>query len=362
MHSIYRILDANFNRAREGLRVIEDFVRFGTNDAGTSAALKHLRHDFALATQSIADKAVAHRDVAADVGTQISTPSETSRAAERDLVLANCKRLGESLRSIEEHAKLIDPVLAASVESIRYRFYTVEQSIAQRLRPLATRFAQVRLYVLITESACKGPWLECARAAIAGGADCLQLREKSLEGGEFLRRARLLVDLCRQHDVLCIINDRADIAVLSDADGVHVGQSDLSVRDARKIVGDKLVGVSTHEIAHARQAVEDGADYIGVGPIFRSPTKPRDFVAGLEYASAIANGYATGEISIPAVGIAGITIENLDQVLASGLKAVAVTNAVVGADGIEGAARQFKAKLDIAAPSPAPSPSGRGLG
>ncbi len=368
MHSILRILDANFNRAREGLRVIEDFVRFGLDDADLSAALKSIRHDFSLATQPLADRAIPHRDVSGDVGTQIAMPSETARESERQLVVANCKRLGESLRSIEEHAKLIDPSLAATVEQLRYRFYTVEATIAQRLRPLATRFAQVRLYVLITEEACRvrrdegggtrdeggvgqfipppsalipsRDWLACARLAIAGGADCLQLREKNMDGGELLRRARLLVELCRQHDVLCIINDRADIAVLSDADGVHVGQSDLSVRDVRRIVGDKLVGVSTHEIAHARKAVEDGADYIGVGPIFKSPTKPREFVAGLEYARQVAS-----QIRIPAVGIAGIRIENLESVLAAGLKAVAVTQAVVGAEDVESAAASFKYKM-----------------
>lgn len=343
MNMILRTLDANFNRAREGLRVVEDFVRFGLNDARLSEALKSIRHEFSLATQPLADRAIAYRDVGADVGTAISTPSEGSRASQRELVLANCKRLGESLRSIEEHTKLLDPAVARAVEQLRYRLYTVEASIAQRLRSLATRFEQVRLYVLITESACKGDWLEAAKSAIVGGADCLQLREKEMDGGELLRRARLLVELCRQNDVLCIINDRADVAVLSDADGVHVGQSDLSVRDARKIVGEKLVGVSTHEIAHARKAVEEGADYIGVGPIFRSPTKPRDFVAGLDYARQVA-----GEIPLPAVGIAGITIDNLDQVLATGLKAVAVTQAVVGAADVKGAAREFSSKLDSA--------------
>lgn len=346
--------------------MIEDVVRFGHNDAVLSESLKQLRHDFSQATRAIADRAIAHRDVSGDVGTQISTPSELSRTGQRELVLANCKRLGESLRSIEEQAKLLDPAVASRIEQLRYRFYSIEGRIAQRLRPLATRFAQVRLYVLITEQAgvqgefspdplsphyrregvnelaSEEPWLRCARAAIAGGADCLQLREKDMDGGELLRRARLLVELCRKHDVLSIINDRADIAVLSDADGVHVGQSDLSAADVRKIVGDKLVGVSTHNIEHARQAVADGADYIGVGPIFRSPTKPRDFVAGLEYARQVAQ-----EIAIPAVGIAGITLDNVDQVLATGIKAVAVTQAVVGAGDVEGAARRFKEKLTI---------------
>ena len=129
--------------------------------------------------------------------------------------------------------------------------------------------------------------------------------------------------------------------MLSGADGVHVGQGDLSVRDARRIVGaDRIVGVSTHEIAHAWQAVADGADYVGVGPIFKSATKPREFVSGLDYARAVAS-----EIAPPAVGIAGITLANVDEVIATGLKAVAVTNAVVGAADVAAAARAFKLRL-----------------
>ena len=141
------------------------------------------------------------------------------------------------------------------------------------------------MYVLITESVCKRPWIEAAKLAIEGGADCLQLREKNLESGEFLRRAKQFVELCHAHNVISIINDRPDIAIMSGADGVHVGQDDLPARDVRKLLGpNKILGVSTHRIEQARQAVLDGADYIGVGPVFRSPTKPRDFLPGLDYA------------------------------------------------------------------------------
>jgi thiamine-phosphate pyrophosphorylase len=206
--------------------------------------------------------------------------------------------------------------------------------------------ADVRLYVLITESACRGDWFTAAEAAIRGGADCLQLREKNLEGAELLRRANRFVDLCRRQGVISIINDRPDIALLSNADGVHVGQEDLPAVEVRKLLGrSKIVGVSTHRIEQARQAVLDGADYIGVGPMFRSETKPRDFVAGLEFARQVA-----GEIRIPAVAIAGITEENVDEVLATGVKAIAVTAAVVGCEDVEGATRRLKEKKGYGCP------------
>ncbi len=194
----------------------------------------------------------------------------------------------------------------------------------------------MRLYVLITESSCKLPWLTAAEQAIAGGADCLQLREKNLDGGEFLRRARQFVQLCRRSNVISIINDRPDIALLADADGVHVGQDDLPAAEVRKLIGvDKILGVSTHRIEQAKQAVLDGADYIGIGPVYRSPTKPRDFLPGLDYARQIVEA----NLPIPAVAIAGITLENVDEVLATGIRAVAVTAAVIGCERIVEAAQ-----------------------
>ena len=140
--------------------------------------------------------------------------------------------------------------------------------------------------------------------------------------------------------MLLIINDRPDIAVLSDADGVHVGQGDLPAIEARKIVGaGKILGVSTHSIEQARQAVTDGADYIGVGPIFRSSTKPRDWemIPGLDYAARVAE-----TVKIPAVAIAGINESNVDKVLTSGLGRIAVTAAVTGGSDVEAATRALK--------------------
>jgi thiamine-phosphate pyrophosphorylase len=338
--SVLRLLDANANRAREALRTIEDYARFVLNDDSLSAELKNLRHEFAAATQSFATDAILHRDTPGDVGTDNKTVAEQSREDVAQVVIAAGKRLGEALRTIEEYLKTICPADASKIEAIRYRFYHLEQRIALTLRP-ADRFAKVRLYILITESICKRPWLEAAEQAILGGADCLQLREKSLESGEFLRRAKQMVELCRRHGAISIINDRPDIAMLSDADGVHVGQDDLPARDVRKLLGrDKIVGVSTHAIEHAKQAVRDGADYIGVGPFFRSETKPREILPGPAYARQVVE-----QIKIPAVAIAGITAENVDEVLATGIKAVAVTAAVIGCDDVRKAAETLKKKL-----------------
>jgi thiamine-phosphate pyrophosphorylase len=333
------MLDANANRAREALRVMEDYARFCLNHEGLSQELKQLRHGLAETLKNHLAEAILHRDVRGDVGVEIKTATEGRREGLGDVVTAAGKRLGEALRVIEEVLKTLDTPAAAAVEKLRYAAYAAEQKIAQTLRP--GLFDHVRLYVLMTESICKRPWLAAAAEAIAGGADCLQLRENPLEGGELLKRAKQLVHLCRQHQVLCIINDRPDIALAAGADGVHVGQEDLPAIEARKIIGPRLIlGVSTHNLDQARQAVLDGADYIGVGPVFRSQTKPRDILPGLDFARQVAE-----EIKIPAVAIAGITERNVDEVLATGIKAVAITAAIVGCDDVRGAAKRLKVKL-----------------
>ena len=143
--------------------------------------------------------------------------------------------------------------------------------------------------MLISASLCKRDWLETAALAIDGGADCLQLREKSLDDGELLARARAMSALCRRRNVLFIVNDRPDIVVLADADGVHLGQADMSPADARRILGpDRLIGLSTHNpdqlhaalSGTASQGGPPGIDYLAVGPMFASSTKPQDHVPG----------------------------------------------------------------------------------
>ena len=338
--AVLRLIDANANRAREALRVLEDYTRFILNDSSFSAELKEIRHELSSILTPHLPAAILQRDTPGDVGTAIKTPAELSRSDLAHVVTAAGKRLGEALRSLEEYLKVASPADSARIESLRYSFYSIEQTVARTLGR-GIQFADVRLYVLITEKLCRRPWLDAAKEAILGGADCLQLREKELDGGQLLDRARQFAALCRKHRVISIINDRPDIAILADADGVHVGQEDLPADQVRNLVGlEKIVGVSTHCIEQAHKAVLDGADYIGVGPFFPSSTKPRDFVAGPEYARQVA-----ASIPIPAIAIAGITAENVDEVLETGVRAVAVSSAVICHDDVRGAARKLKERI-----------------
>lgn len=279
-----RILDANANRAREALRVLEDYCRFVLGDAFLSRELKTLRHDLAAGLELLPGNALIQaRETLADVGATISTEREGQRDSLRDVVAANCKRLEEALRTLEEYGKLSNAAFAAVVEALRYRSYTIEKSLSI-IGYACERLADVQLYVLVTDELCRTSLPGTVAEALAGGAQMIQLREKKLDDRALLSRAKEVRRLTRKHGALFIVNDRPDIARLCDADGVHLGQDDLPVHAARRILGaNALIGVSTHNLEQVQQAVRDGASYIGVGPTFPSGTKEFAEFAGLEF-------------------------------------------------------------------------------
>jgi thiamine-phosphate pyrophosphorylase len=355
MEALLRIVDANANRAREALRVLEDVARFAMDDGDLSAELKALRHELRAAVDCLTAERgglgalLAWRDTPGDVGTAHSTAAEQARGSVRDVAAAAGKRLSESLRVLEECAKVISPPAAADVEMLRYRGYEAERRV---LAALGTgRAEQWRLCVLVTECAClHHSWEEVARRAVEAGADCVQLREKGLGDREFLRRARRLVQIARDvartpgaeganpgpdgramaGRAAVVVNDRPDVALLSGADGVHVGQDDLPVREVRRLAGDRLiVGVSTHTPAQARAAAAEGADYCGVGPMFETTTKTAGPAAGPALLREYLSVPATARV--PHLAIGGITAENVGELAAAGCRGVAVCAAVCGA-------------------------------
>lgn len=348
-----RILDAAANRGREGLRVVEDYVRFTLNDGFLTGRLKSFRHELTTQLARLgADHFHRGRDTPGDVGTSIQVDSAVSRESPLDVVRANCKRVAESLRTLEEFGKLIDARAAAALEQLRYQFYTLEQALLTLLQS-RDRLAGCRLHLLATEALCREGLRATIRAALEGGVHAVQLREKGATDRTLIQLARQVRDWTREAGTLFFVNDRPDIAALVDADGVHVGQDDLSVRDARRIIGpDKLVGVSTHDIDQARQAVLDGADYLGVGPVFPSQTKQFDALAGLEFVRQ-----AAAEIAFPWFAIGGITEGNVSVVAAAGAQRVAVSSALCGSSDPAVAARRFlealtSGSIPVAPPSP----------
>lgn len=278
-----RILDASANRSREALRVLEDCARFALDDAGLTERAKVIRHDLRAALDALPGgqmQSIAHRDTAGDVGVSVKTSAERTRAGLRDVVVAAGKRLTESLRAIEEVAKTIDPGVASRIESLRYRAYDLDRDLTLAMGAAPADFTGWSCCVLLTESLCALPWREVARRALGAGADCIQIREKSLPDRELLARSCELVALARGRADI-IVNDRPDIALLAGARGAHLGQDDMTVADARRVAGaDLLIGVSAANMEQARAARSAGADYLGVGPMFPSATKPRSVIAG----------------------------------------------------------------------------------
>lgn len=348
MSSVLRILDANTNRAREALRVMEEAARFLLNDAELAEPIKQLRHDLAAALSALPNLE-ANRDTPGDVGTAITTPAEQSRAGVADVAAAAGKRLSEALRAIEEYGKTLPPPPAGradlspyvpfsqKIEQLRYRGYAIEQRLNVALA--AGRAEPWKLCLLLTESLCKRPWRDVLRQSLDAGVDSVQLREKELDDSELLDRAAYVVEQCHANSgggsrggsgAAVIVNDRPDLALLAGADGVHVGQHDLPPEAIRRLAGSQLlVGVSTSNPDEARAAKQAGADYVGLGPMFPTTTKHKPVLAGPEYLRAFLADEQLHGLSHLAIG--GITPDNLPELVDAGVRGVAVSSVVCGA-------------------------------
>ncbi|MEX0742365.1 MAG: thiamine phosphate synthase [Phycisphaeraceae bacterium] len=319
--NVTRLLDANANRAREALRVMEDAARFLLNDTPITETAKNLRHDFATALRKLPDLPL-NRDTPNDVGTALTTEAEQQRGSVADVAIAAGKRLSESLRCCEEYGKLINASFAADAKQLRYRGYELERLLHQRLT--APPAKQWRLCVIITADMCEHhDWLDVARAAADNGADCIQLREKSQPAAELLKRVeRLRAAVEGLADV--IVNDRPDVAMLASAAGVHLGQDDLPIARVKRLLGPAmLIGASTHDLDEASRAVEAGADYCGVGAIYPTTTKQRT-ASGLAYLRTFVQQFP----DMPHLAIGGIDADNIGQVLQAGARGVAVSGVV----------------------------------
>lgn len=336
-----RVLDAGFNRAREAIRVIEDFCRFVRDDRFLTEQAKEMRHALAVAAAKLPPRLLAAaRETLTDVGTSLSAPGEYERRTPHDVAIVNGKRLQETLRSLEEFGKLFAPDLGRDLESLRYRAYTLEKALTGGARN-AERLAEARLYLLLTGAQCTASLDWTIDRAAAGGVDVVQLREKELPDRELLARARDVRRWTCQAGVLFVMNDRPDIARLAEADGVHLGQDDLSIKDARRIVGpDALIGRSTHNIEQVRQAILEGADYLGIGPVFPSRTKEFSEFPGLAFVAQ-----ATAETSLPTFALGGVSPANVAGVVQAGARRVAVGAAIATADDPEQASRLLLSAL-----------------
>ena len=341
--AVYRIIDANFNRAREAIRVIEEFCRFALNSGPLTERAKQIRHELSTVIGKIDDgRLISSRDTIGDVGVGKTVDKQLVRGELRDCFTAGCKRLTEALRVLAETAQMQDRSAADSIEKLRYAAYTLEKDIVL-FGDAFEKFKRVRLYIIITSNL-PSDVISLTCKCAAGGADCLQLRAKAIEDDKLFAIAVEFVRLCKDAGVLSIINDRIDVAVAAGADGVHLGQNDLPIECARKLQLEPLItGKSTHSLKQLRAACEERPTYAALGPVFATETKPTAEAVGLDYVKQATEILA--DTGICNVAIGGITLDNVEDVLRAGAEAIAVCAAVTKASDPTAACRVLKERI-----------------
>ena len=331
--AVYRILDANLDRAREGLRIIEEWCRFGLNDRSLAEECKNIRQELA---QWHTWELRQARDTTNDVGTNLSHPQEEVRESIEQLLQANLCRSQEALRVLEEYSKLYEPKMATVCKQLRYRVYTIESTLFNSYRQ--QQLSNAALYLVTFP---EPEILKTVEAALKGGLTLVQYRDKEGRDSDRLEKAHQLCQLCHRYNALFIVNDRVDIALAVDADGVHLGQHDAPVAFARELLGThKIVGRSTTNKQELNKAIAERADYVGVGPFYETPTKPGKATVGIEYID-----YVKAKCPVPWFAIGGINLNNLDAVLTTGAQRVAVVRAIMQAEQPTQVTRQFLSQL-----------------
>lgn len=339
-----RIIDANLNRIGEGLRLLEDLARLLLNDAALTQQLKTMRHDILRSDWSFQQQLFGARNSESDIGINIEAPGEEKQKELPMVAVANARRVQESLRVLEELAKIPDIKLdPEKFKQARFHLYTLEQVLLSKLLRRDKVKHLTGLYLIIDTQALKGRSpIEVAAQAIRGGAKTIQLRDKLRSKRELLPVAQQLRDICGEHNVLFIVNDYLDLALATDADGLHLGQGDLPIKVARKLLPiDKILGCSTTTVEQAVAAQSDGADYIAVGSIYPTPSKATATVVGLERLRQIRK-----VVTLSLVAIGGIGRDNVGEVMAAGADSVAVISAVLGAEEVVEATRQMIAEIE----------------
>jgi thiamine-phosphate pyrophosphorylase len=341
--SAYRIIDANFNRAREAARMMEEFCRFVLNSANFTERAKRLRHQLSANIAGLdTSRLIAARDTLGDVGVGARVEEQLYRRDIYESFTAAAKRLVEALRVLAETIQPLNGEVARRIENLRYEAYTLEKDITVFSEP-ASRFSAVRLYVIIT-SDLPAQVLYLTYSCIEGGADCIQLRAKGMQDDKLMAMAVEFMKICKEAKVLGVINDRVDIAVASGADGVHLGVNDIPVEYVRKLQASPLIiGKSTHTPEQLEIAIAANPTYVSLGPVFSTGTKPDAQPVGLEYVKR--GTEMLEDTGIAHVAIGGITLENVDQVLSAGAKAIAVCSAITEAKDPAKACMKFKQKF-----------------
>ncbi len=337
----YRIIDANINRAREGLRVIEESFRFIFEKKETADRLRSLRHEISRIPQVLGIspiKLLSSRESQRDIG---GKRKEKKRKDLQEIIASNFSRVEESIRVLEEYSRLLNPKSTGKIKKIRFDLYALQKEIQLSLyrKNLASKLG---LYIITDKKIAGKPNEKIVKEALKGGSDVIQLRDKNLSYKKLLGEAKKIRAIIPKNKAVFIVNDNVDIALFSDADGVHLGKDDLPVKEARKILGeDKIIGMSCDNVKEAIKAEKEGADYISLGPIFPTTTK-KDIPSPL---GVKVIRKTKKKISIPIVAIGGINEKNIREVLKAGADSIAIISAVLKYGNMSARVKSFKKKF-----------------
>ena len=313
---IAQIIDANLDRAREGLRVLEDWARFGLGRKDLVKSFKNFRQILGKHHLKVYKES---RNFINDKCAGLSHPEQFKRGNVSSIISSNSARIQEALRVVEEFSRNHNYNLCKIASEIRYEIYNLEillleaNSNASLLKILKNN--DLYFITLDTENL-----FEKIKNVLEGGVKIIQLRCKRGKDSENLKFAIKLRELCDNHDSLLLINDRVDIALACKADGVHLGQDDMDIKSARNIMGfSKIIGISANNDQDIKKAIQDGCDYLGIGPVFATTTKKGKVPLGIETLKSL-----TKDISIPWFAIGGIKEQNISLLKENNICKVAI--------------------------------------
>ncbi|MCK8059930.1 MULTISPECIES: thiamine phosphate synthase [unclassified Fusibacter] len=315
MSKLLRIIDVNVNRAGEGIRVLEEYIRFITDDPVWMSELRSMRHDI---RKSMPENAQDHRDAQGDVGRDVSSSNTLDdKTSVKQVLTANFVRVQEALRVLEEYYKVIDHYETAKrMERYRYRMYELESTISIK--------RQIKGLYAITSQGSRDEILCQVQMFIDSGVGIIQYRDKCNSESVKLEIALRIRELTMEHGVIFIVNDSPTLAMASRADGVHVGQEDESLCKVRRLCKDMIIGISTHNEVQFEEALNHSPDYIALGPIYGTTSKKDvEPCSGESYAR-----WARKRTELALVAIGGIGIEELVRLKKIGIDACAMISAL----------------------------------
>ena len=321
---VAQIIDANLDRAREGLRVLEDWARFGIAKDDLVVKLKNFRQilgKYHLKTYKDA------RDFTKDNSTGLTHHEQENRKSINNLISANAARVQEALRVIEEYSRNGNKELSLVSSKIRYEIYKLEITLLNYAsnKDKLNLIKENNLYFISSQTP---KMTEIIESVLKVGVKIIQHRFKVGTDSKNLREAIKIKQLCDKYEALFIVNDRIDIALACNADGVHLGQNDIDIRSARKMLGfSKIIGISANKSSEIKSAVENGCDYLGIGPVFETTTKRGKEPLGVNKIKQISEN-----LSIPFFVIGGIKKENIQTLKKNGISKIALVSEIVNAD------------------------------